>query len=69
MIVKQLISLLNNNNLYDQAAINRAFQTYEKERRPFLEKMQTATMNSYHWTQKEWQEYGQKVYSRNFSFN
>ncbi|MDR9402903.1 MAG: hypothetical protein RI580_05625 [Halothece sp. Uz-M2-17] len=30
MIVKQLISLLNNNNLDAQAAIDRAFQNYEK---------------------------------------
>ncbi|AFZ42495.1 monooxygenase FAD-binding protein [Halothece sp. PCC 7418] len=67
VIVKQLIRLFKNKNLDDQAAIDRAFQEYEKERRPFMEKMQTATMNSHRWTQADWTEYGQQVYSRHLS--
>ena len=51
--VKQLTTLLQD-NLENKQAIDRVFQTYENERRPLMEKMQTVTLNRHRWTQADW---------------
>lgn len=67
MIVKQLNHLIKSHDLEQQEKITQAFQEYEKERRPFISQIQSATMKSHLWNQQEWTRYGEQVYNREFT--
>ena len=66
-IVKLITKLIQNNELTNGEKVTNLLQEYERKRRPFMTKIQSATMNSYRWTKTEWDQYSQAVYSRNFS--
>ncbi|NEO99420.1 MAG: FAD-dependent monooxygenase [Symploca sp. SIO2E9] len=59
-------NLAQKNNWDNTLAISEAFEKYERLRRPFMESIQQATLGQFYWSSREWQEYGQKVYCRNF---
>jgi 2-polyprenyl-6-methoxyphenol hydroxylase-like FAD-dependent oxidoreductase len=64
-------TLINNiakeNNWDNQQAIVTAFDKYERLRRPFMEYIQEATLTQFPSSSEErWQEYNEKVYTRNF---
>lgn len=50
----------------DTQAIDKAFEKYECLRRPFMIRIQKATLEPLHRSEKEWEEYGEQVYHRNF---
>lgn len=54
------------NNWDDIQAITEAFSKYERLRRPLMESIQQATLGRFYWSEKEWQEYSQQLYCRNF---
>ncbi|AUB35852.1 2-polyprenyl-6-methoxyphenol hydroxylase and related FAD-dependent oxidoreductases [Nostoc flagelliforme CCNUN1] len=68
LIVTTLIAkIAEENNWDDLQAIAKAFEKYECLRRPLIAYVQEATLKrSPHSSDKEWQEYGQQVYRRNF---
>ncbi|MBN3910256.1 MAG: FAD-dependent monooxygenase [Nostoc sp. NMS1] len=68
LIVTTLIAkIAEENNWNDLQAIAKAFNKYECLRRPFMAYVQEATLKrSPHSSDKEWQEYCQQVYRRNF---
>lgn len=68
MIVKLITQLIKDNELENEAKIINLFQQYESDRRPFISKIQSATMRSYLWTQQEWNNYSQLIHSRSFEF-
>ncbi len=41
------------------------FSKYEQIRRPFISKIQEFTLKNYTWSQAEWDNYSDMVYSRN----
>ncbi|HEY9637730.1 MAG TPA: hypothetical protein V6D14_30335 [Coleofasciculaceae cyanobacterium] len=47
-------------------ALEKAFEKYERLRRPVMIGTQKATLERCERSQKEWEEYGQQVYRRNF---
>ncbi|NER29306.1 MAG: FAD-dependent monooxygenase [Symploca sp. SIO1C4] len=59
-------NLAQENNWDNMPVIAEAFEKYERLRRPIMESIQEATLRQSDWYQKEWQEYQQKVYCRNF---
>ncbi|MFP4133173.1 MAG: FAD-dependent oxidoreductase [Halothece sp.] len=65
MMVQQLTKLFQNHSLEEAEAIKQIFQAYEKQRRPFMRKIQSATMNKHLWTQQQWNRYADEVYGRN----
>jgi 2-polyprenyl-6-methoxyphenol hydroxylase-like FAD-dependent oxidoreductase len=66
MIVKLITKLSKNNDFKNLEKISNLFQQYEDNRRSFMSKIQSATMESYRWTPTEWDNYAQLVYKRNF---
>lgn len=50
----------------DTQAIEKAFEKYERLRRPFMVRIQKATLERFNQSEKEREEYGQQVYHRNF---
>jgi len=50
----------------DMQAIDKAFEKYERLRRPFMAYIQQATLQQFDRSQQQWDEYGQQVYHRNF---
>lgn len=55
------------NNWDDLQALARAFEKYERIRRPFVTYIQKATLTGFpHSSNENWQEYHQQVYCRNF---
>ena len=68
MIVTTLITnIAKENNWDNKQAIASAFEKYERLRRPFMEYIQEATLTQFsHSSNQAWQEYNQKVYTRNF---
>lgn len=67
ILVKKLNYLLTNNHLEQDATISQAFQDYEKERRPLINEIQSATMKRHLWTQAEWSQYIEHIYRRDFT--
>ncbi|MEA5511305.1 NAD(P)/FAD-dependent oxidoreductase [Crocosphaera sp. UHCC 0190] len=66
-IVTTLINkIVKNNDLDNQTIITKEFAKYEEIRRPFMVKMQTATMNNQKWSKQQWDDYQTMVYSRDF---
>ncbi|MBN4004103.1 FAD-dependent monooxygenase [Nostoc sp. LPT] len=68
LVVTTLIAkIAEENNWDDLQAIAKAFEKYECLRRPLIAYVQQATLKrSPYSSDKEWQEYGQQVYCRNF---
>ncbi|MEH2194670.1 MAG: NAD(P)/FAD-dependent oxidoreductase [Nostoc sp.] len=68
LIVTTLIAkIAEKNNWNDLQAIAKAFDKYEHLRRPLIAYVQKATLQrSPYSSDKEWQEYSQQVYRRNF---
>ena len=58
-------NIIDNNALDNLAIIGDQFNRYEQLRRPFMEKIQEATMQNHNWSQTEWDSYSDVVYSRN----
>ncbi|MEC4814395.1 MAG: FAD-dependent monooxygenase, partial [Scytonema sp. PMC 1069.18] len=67
LVVATLIAnIAKNNNWDDKQAIAQAFEKYEYLRRPFMVRVQQATLKqTLSNSQKEQQEYSQQIYSRN----
>ncbi|WP_375497321.1 FAD-dependent oxidoreductase [uncultured Nostoc sp.] len=68
LIITTLIAKIAENNNWDNLqAIAKAFEKYECLRRPLMAYVQQATLKrSPYSSDKEWQEYSQQVYRRNF---
>ncbi|MDZ8054685.1 MAG: FAD-dependent oxidoreductase [Aulosira sp. ZfuVER01] len=68
IVVTTLISnIAKANNWDNKQAIASAFEKYERLRRPFMEYIQQATLTQFpNSSNQAWQEYSQKVYTRNF---
>lgn len=60
-----IASIIKNNALDNLEIISEQFHKYEQLRRPFMEKIQAATMENHSWSQAEWHSYGDLVYRRN----
>ncbi|PSB00752.1 FAD-dependent oxidoreductase [Merismopedia glauca] len=68
-VISTLITkLVRENCLDDEKAIANAFKQYEQIRQPFMVKIQEATMKNHRWSQQEWDDYSQMVYSRDYSY-
>jgi 2-polyprenyl-6-methoxyphenol hydroxylase-like FAD-dependent oxidoreductase len=64
-ITTQITNIAQNNNWNNMQAIAKAFETYEKYRRPFMEYIQHATLTRFPQSSEELlQEYSKKVYCR-----
>lgn len=68
MVVTTLITnIAKEKNWDNKQAVASAFEKYERLRRPFMEYIQEATLTQFPTSSNQaWQEYGQKVYTRNF---
>jgi 2-polyprenyl-6-methoxyphenol hydroxylase-like FAD-dependent oxidoreductase len=68
LIVTTLIAkIAEENNWNDLQAIAKAFEKYEHLRRPLIAYVQEATLQrSPHSSDKEWNDYSQQIYCRNF---
>jgi 2-polyprenyl-6-methoxyphenol hydroxylase-like FAD-dependent oxidoreductase len=59
-----ITKIIHNNALDDEKAIANEFSKYEQIRRPFMMKIQEATMKHHTWLHSEWESYSDMVYSR-----
>jgi 2-polyprenyl-6-methoxyphenol hydroxylase-like FAD-dependent oxidoreductase len=68
MVVTTLITnIAKENNWDNKQDITSAFEKYERLRRPFMEYIQQATLTQFpNSSNQAWEEYSQKVYTRNF---
>jgi len=68
MVVTKLITdIAQENNWDNKQAIASAFEKYERIRRPLMAYIQQATLTQFpNSSNQAWQEYSQKVYTRNF---
>ena len=64
LIATLIANIIHHNTLDDEKIIANEFIKYEQIRRPFMSKIQTATMENHNWSQAEWDEYGNMVYGR-----
>ncbi|MGL5939234.1 MAG: FAD-dependent oxidoreductase [Waterburya sp.] len=60
-----IANIINNNALDNLEIISDQFNKYEQLRRPFMKIIQTATMENHNWSQAEFDNYSDMVYSRN----
>ena len=65
LISTLIANLVNNKSLDDEEMIRNNFYKYEKIRRPFMIKIQSATMENQSWSEKKWNSYNKMVYGRN----
>ncbi|AFZ23854.1 2-polyprenyl-6-methoxyphenol hydroxylase-like oxidoreductase [Cylindrospermum stagnale PCC 7417] len=66
-IVTLIANIAENDQWDNQEAIATAFEKYEHIRRPMMAYIQQATLTRFaQLSDKEWQEYNQRVYGRNF---
>lgn len=63
-IATAIAKIINNNALDDEKTIVNEFSKYEQIRRPFMMKIQEATMKNHVWSQQEWEDYSEMVHSR-----
>ena len=64
LIATLITKIINTNALDDEKIIADEFIKYEQIRRPFMSKIQSATMESHNWSQAKWDDYGDMVYGR-----
>ncbi|MGR3279840.1 FAD-dependent oxidoreductase [Acaryochloris marina NIES-2412] len=67
LIATEIAELIHNNSLDDETEIAKVFRKYEKARRPFVEKVQAATMKRTPWNQKEWEDLNEILHRREYS--
>jgi len=69
LTITNLIAKIAKNNDWDNLpVIAEAFANYENLRRPFMEYIQSATLTGFpHSSLQQWDDYNQKVYTRNFA--
>ncbi|MBP5975573.1 FAD-dependent monooxygenase [Brasilonema sp. CT11] len=68
LAIATLIANIKDKHDWDNTqAISEAFDKYEHLRRPFMVDIQKATLERLYWSDKEWQDYSQKLYRRNFN--
>ena len=65
-VVTLIADIRDKHHWDDLQAIEKAFEKYERLRRPFMIGIQKATLERFQRSQKEWEEYNQQVYRRNF---
>jgi 2-polyprenyl-6-methoxyphenol hydroxylase-like FAD-dependent oxidoreductase len=65
IISTAIANIINSNALDNLEIIGDRFSQYERVRRPFMEKIQEATMENHSWSQAKWDNYSDLVYSRN----
>ncbi len=65
LITTLITNLIQHNALDDTNKISCEFLKYEQIRRPFMIKIQSATMENHGWTEKQWDSYHNMVLSRN----
>ncbi|MCU0535196.1 MAG: FAD-dependent monooxygenase [Hydrococcus sp. Prado102] len=64
-IATLIAKIIDNNALDNEKAIANEFSKYEQIRRSFMMKIQEATMKNHVWSQQQWEDYSEMVYSRN----
>ncbi len=64
LISTLITKIIGNNALDDENMIVNEFSKYEQIRRPFMMKIQEATMKNHGWLQEEWDNYSDLVYRR-----
>lgn len=64
LISTSIAKIINNDAINDENTIANEFSTYEQIRRPFMMKIQEATMKNHLWSQQKWEEYNDMVFSR-----
>ena len=64
LISTLITNIVKNNALDNEKMIANEFSKYEQIRRPFMSKIQSATMENHNWSQEEWDNYSDMVYSR-----
>ncbi|VXD25013.1 Monooxygenase, FAD-binding [Planktothrix serta PCC 8927] len=68
LVIVTLLEQLAKNNHWNQLdKIKKYFQTYEQFRRPFMVKIQQATIERLQWSETQLSEYNQAVYGRDFN--
>ena len=66
VVTEAIAHIAQKNYWHNLDAIGAAFKKYEQLRRPFMVRIQQATMNGAIGSETERQEYNQQVYGRNF---
>lgn len=66
VIVTFITKMVQKNGLDQRSEIETIFEKYEKIRRPFMEKIQAATMQSNQWGQQQWDEFNEIVHRREY---
>ncbi|WP_041393251.1 NAD(P)/FAD-dependent oxidoreductase [Pleurocapsa sp. PCC 7327] len=64
LIATAIAKIIDNKALDDEKTIFNEFSKYEQIRRPFMMKIQEATMKNHVWSQQQWEDYSEMVYSR-----
>ena len=59
-----IANIVAHNALDDREIISHQFSQYEQLRRPFMAKIQEATMYHHNWSQEAWENYSDLVYGR-----
>ncbi|MEA5617594.1 NAD(P)/FAD-dependent oxidoreductase [Cronbergia sp. UHCC 0137] len=66
-VVTLIANIAKHNNWDNLQVITEAFAKYQHLRRPFMSYIQKATLTRFpHYSEQQWQDYSQQVYSRNF---
>lgn len=66
VIATAITKLIRDNGLERDSAIANAFHQYERVRKPFMEKVQTATMSCSQWTQQQWDDFNEILHRREY---
>ena len=64
LISTLITGIISNNALDNNQIIASEFRKYEQIRRPFMSKIQSATMENHNWSSAEWDDFGDMVYGR-----
>ena len=64
LISTLITNIISSNGLDDEIMIANEFSKYEQIRRPFISKIQEATLKNHSWSQAEWDNYSDMVYRR-----
>ena len=66
VIATFIAKLIQDNGLDQESEIVNIFEKYAQIRRPFVEQVQTATMNSNQWTQQQWDDFNEVLHRRDY---
>lgn len=67
LISTLITNIVKNNALDNEQIIASEFSKYEQIRRPFMSKIQSATMENHNWSRAEWDDFGTMVYGRDIA--